>query len=71
MTPPEQFDPNSLTAVVIRIETKVDDMREDLKTMEASYGARIEALERFRWWLMGALGLGSTGGAILASKLFQ
>ena len=63
----EHYDRDALGPTLSRMETKLDQLLIESKEHEN----RIMALERFRWWLVGALGLGSSGGAVRATKLLQ
>ena len=63
----EHYDRDSLAATIARLETKMDALLQESKENDR----RIMQLERFRWWLLGALGLGSSGGAVLATKLLE
>lgn len=60
------FDRDSLSAVLSRMETKLDQLLEEQREQDK----RITALEQFRWWLVGAMGLGGIGGGVALSQLF-
>ena len=67
------FDPNSLSAVLARMEAQQKVNSERLLEIQANLAkqeARIHTLEKFRYWLLGAVGAGSAGGAAALSKLF-
>ena len=61
------YDRDALGPTLARMETKLDQ----LLTESKEHDHRIMVLEKFRWWLLGALGLGSSGGAVLATKLLE
>ena len=63
----EHYDRDALGPTLARMETKLDQ----LLTESKEHDHRIMVLEKFRWWLLGALGLGSSGGAVLAAKLLE
>lgn len=69
----EQYDPNSMSAILTRMEVQQRVNSERLVEIQhnlAKQEARIETLERFRYWLLGAVGAGSAGGAAALSKIF-
>ena len=69
----EQYDPNSMSAILTRMEVQQLVNSERLVEIQhnlAKQEARIETLERFRYWLLGAEGAGSAGGAAALSKIF-
>ena len=69
----EQYDPNSMSAILTRMEVQQLVNSERLVEIQhnlAKQEARIETLERFRYWLLGAVGAGSAGGAAALSKIF-
>jgi hypothetical protein len=53
MPPNENFNPNSLDACIARIQEKLDQILE----MQKNIMPRINALEKFKWYLMGAVGV--------------
>ena len=59
------YERDSVDATLSRIETKLDVALMEVRDHEK----RIAALERFRWWLAGAIALGGAGGGVLAAKL--
>ena len=67
------YDPNSLEAVLARMESRqivnTDRLNEILTRLDR-HEERIQFLEQFKWKLLGALTLGSAGGAAAFSKLF-
>ena len=66
----EQYDPNSMSAILTRMEVQQRVNSERLVEIQhnlAKQEARIETLERFRYWLLGAVGAGSAGGAAALS----
>ena len=68
------YDPHSLEAVLARMESrqivKTDRLAEILTRLD-KHEERIQFLEQFKWKLLGALTLGSAGGAAAFSKLFS
>ena len=69
----EQYDPNSMSAILTRMEVQQRVNSERLVEIQhnlAKQEARIETLERFRYWLLGAGGAGAAGGAAALSKIF-
>ncbi len=67
------YDPNSLSAVLVRMEQRqivnTDRLTEIIHRLD-KHEERIEMLEQFKWKLLGALAIGSAGGAAAFSKLF-
>jgi hypothetical protein len=69
-----EFNPDSLEAVLARMESRqiVNTERlEQIITRLDKHEERIHMLESFKWRLLGALTLGSAGGAAAFSKLFS
>ena len=69
----EQYDPNSMSAILTRMEVQQRVNSERLVEIQhnlAKQEARIETLERYRYCLLGAVGAGSAGGAAALSKIF-
>ena len=69
----EQYDPNSMSAILTRMEVQQRVNSERLVEIQhnlAKQEARIETLERFRYWLLGAVAARSAGGAAALSKIF-
>ena len=67
------WNPSSLEACLARMETQQQvnsNILVEIKATMAKQEARIEALENFRYWLLGAVGAGSTAGGLALSKLF-
>jgi hypothetical protein len=68
------YDPNSLEAVLARMESRqivnTDRLNEILTRLDR-HEERIQFLEQFKWKLLGALTLGSAGGAAAFTKLFN
>ena len=68
-----EFDPNSLSAQLARIESRqiaIADRLDEIAERMNNHSLRLKYLEEFRWKLVGAIGLGSAGGAAAFSKLF-
>ena len=61
----QHFDRDSISAVLSRMETKL----ELLLAEQRDHARRITALEQFRWWLVGAMGLGGIGGGVVISRV--
>ena len=61
----QHFDRDSGAAVLSRMETKLDLLLEEQREQDR----RITALEQFRWWLVGAMGLGGVGGGVIVSRI--
>ena len=55
----------SVAAVLSRMETKLDLLLEEQREQDK----RITALEQFRWYLVGAMGLGGMGGGIIITRI--
>tara|TARA_R100000808_G_scaffold20356_1_gene44066 strand:+ start:268 stop:525 length:258 start_codon:yes stop_codon:yes gene_type:complete len=69
----EEYHSKSIDATLSRLETKIDEMGEDHKERRQEIKdilTRLMLLENFRYWLLGAVGAGSAGGGLIASKLF-
>lgn len=69
----ENFNPKSIDSTLTRMECRQKENSVKLDRIIArqdSHEERIENLERFKWWLLGAVGAGSAGGAAALSKLF-
>jgi hypothetical protein len=49
--PPDKYDPNSLDSCIAKIESNIERILEFQKSLIP----RVDALERFRWHLMGAI----------------
>ena len=64
-----EYDPNSLSAQLARIESRQIHIVEIAERLN-HHSTRLKYLEEFRWKLIGAIGLGSAGGAAAFSKLF-
>ena len=66
-------NPNSLDSILTRMEARQVGNTEKLDRMIRQlddHQVRIEKLETFKWWLLGAVGAGSAGGGFALSKLF-
>ncbi len=70
---PNEYDPNSLEAVLARMESRqivnTDRLNEIISRLN-KHSERLQYLEEFKWKLLGALTIGSAGGAAAFSKLF-
>jgi hypothetical protein len=55
--PPEEFNPNSIDACIARIQQDIKQILE----MQRDIIPRLNALERFKWHLMGAIGVVTVG----------
>ena len=67
-----EYDPNSLSAQLARIESRqiaIADRLDEIAERMNNHSLRLKYLEEFRWKLIGAIGLGSAGGAAAFSKL--
>jgi len=67
------YDPNSLEAVLARMESRQivnTDRLADLIARLDKHEERITFLEQFKWKLLGALTIGSAAGAAAFNKLF-
>ena len=70
----DEYHARSIDATLSRLETKIDEMSEDHKEYRVvlkDYQLRLMHLENFRYWLLGAVGAGSAGGGVIASKLLS
>lgn len=65
MPDPSHFDRDSVAAVLSRMETKLDLLLEEQREQDK----RITALEQFRWYLVGAMGLGGMGGGVIITRI--
>lgn len=67
------FNPDSFDSILTRMECRQKENSVKLDRIIArqdSHEERIERLETFKWWLLGAVGAGSAGGAAALSKIF-
>lgn len=48
------FNPNSLDSVLSRMTEKQDELLREFRESRRDFEARIKALERARYWLVGA-----------------
>jgi len=68
------YDPNSLESVLARMEARQIDNTNRLSEIINrlnKHSDRLAHLEQFKWKLLGALTIGSAGGAAAFSKLFS
>lgn len=67
------YNPDSIDSILTRMEARQVENSGILRRMEQKldqHEERIERLETFKWWLLGAVGAGSAGGAAALSKVF-
>lgn len=65
-------NPNSLDSILTRMEARQVGNTEKLEKILNKidqHEERIERLETFKWWLLGAVGAGSAGGGVALSKI--
>ena len=69
-----EFDPNSLEAVLARMESRqivnTDRLGEIIARLD-KHEQRISLLEHYKWKLAGALAVGSTGGGLAGAAVFS
>lgn len=68
-----EYDPNSLSAQLARIESRqihIADRLDEIAERMNNHSLRLKFLEEFRWKIVGAIGLSSAGAAAAFSKLF-
>ncbi len=68
-----EYDPNSLSAQLARIESRqihIASRLDEIAERMNNHSQRLKYLEEFRWKLAAAIALGSAGGAATFSKLF-
>ena len=70
---PNDYDPNSLEAVLARMESRqivnTDRLNEIINRLN-KHSEKLTYLEEFKWKLLGAFTIGSAGGAAAFCKLF-
>jgi len=69
-----EFDPNSLEAVLARMESRQivnTDRLGEIITRLDKHEQRISLLEHYKWKLAGALAVGSTGGGLAGAAVFS
>jgi len=66
------YNPDSIDSILTRMEARQlansDKLDRMIRQLD-DHQLRIEKLETFKWWLLGAVGAGSAGGGLALSKL--
>ena len=66
------YNPDSIDSILTRMEARQVGNTEKLEKILGKidqHEERIEKLETFKWWLLGAVGAGRAGGAAARSKV--
>ena len=66
------YNPDSIDSILTRMEARQVGNTEKLEKILGKidqHEERIEKLETFKWWLLGAVGAGSAGGPAALSKV--
>ena len=68
----EEYHSRSIDATLARMETKIDNHTDDLRGVSANIAElynRVGGLEKWKWWVMGLVAAGSTGGGFAVAKI--
>ena len=68
----EHYDRDALGPTLARMETKIDNHTDDLRGVSENIAElynRVGGLEKWKWWVMGLVAAGSTGGGFAVAKI--